>query len=267
MKKYLFILMALCMTIGCSLSAEILESFDIRDLLKYADEETLVVTDIDQVLVKNADSLASVAWRAYDIKKQMEKTGKTKAEVKKMRWSLWHDLQKNSNYKAVESTTVGVIRKLQLQGNPVIGLTNREIEMADTTIKQLHSNNIDLSLMALGDLFHEIEGDFAAKYIKGIIFNGSSHNKGKTLMRFLDQIDYQPKRVLFIDDKDHHVPTVAAACEERGIPFVCLRYGYEDDATFDPVEAESALKAFLEKEESERARRISEADQQADQLV
>lgn len=268
MKKYFLILFIVCSTLSSILSGEIHESFDIRDMLKFTDEDTLVVTDLNHVLMETKQPLGSDHWAAYEVKRQMAETGATKLEVLHKMVPMWHHILMESEFKPVEPTTAGVIRKLQQQGNRVVGLTARYIEMAYPTIKQLQSIGIDLNLYSLSHLDHEIEGPFAAKYVEGVIFVGLKNDKGETLMRLLDQLGHQPKKILFIDDKEKNLHSVSAACKKRGIPFVGLRYGYldEDGAKFDPVSTDIELKAFIEKQESERSQRILDADEQASKL-
>lgn len=262
MKKYLFSLLLLCTCLSSCAFAQIYESNDIRDLLTYSDDETLVVTDLNHVLMVSRRSLGSDHWASYEIKKQMEEKGQTKLQVLHEMVPLWHEILMRAKFKPVEKTTAGVIRKLQQRGNLVVGLTARYIEMAYTTIKQLHSIGIDLSLNSLSKLDHEIEGGYAAKYIQGVIFVGLRNEKGETLMRLLDQLGYTPKNVLFIDDKLKNIHSVQAACEKRGIPFTGLRYGYLDKAgrSFDPVTTDHELKEFIEQLEQER--RLRKVDSQ-----
>jgi phosphoglycolate phosphatase-like HAD superfamily hydrolase len=268
MKKYFLVLFTVCVSFFNLLSAEIHESFDIQDMLIFTDKDTLVVTDLNHVLMETTQPLGSDHWAAYEVKKQIAETGTTKLEVLHKMVPMWHHILMESEFKAVEPTTAGVIRKLQQQGNHVIGLTARYIEMAYPTVKQLQSIGIDLNLYSLSNLDHEIEGGFAAKYVEGVIFVGLKNDKGETLMRLLDQLDHHPKKILFIDDKEKNLHSVSAACDKRGIPFVGLRYGYLDEAgaKFDPIATEIELKAFIERKQSERKQRTSDANNQASQL-
>jgi hypothetical protein len=250
------------------LLAEIHESFDIRDLLRYTDSTTLVVTDLNHVLMETVKPLGSDHWAAHETQRQMQESGEGNREVLHKMVPRWHHILMESEFRAVEPTTAGVIRRLQQEGKLIVGLTARYTEMAYPTIQQLHSIDIDLSLSSLSDLDHEIEGGYAAKLVEGIIFVGLKNDKGETLMRLLDHLDYQPRKILFIDDKEKNLHSVAAACEKHGIPFIGLRYGFLDDAgeAFDPAAAEGELSAFIERKEDECVRRTLRADQEAIKL-
>lgn len=268
MKKYLLIISVICVSFSNFLTAEIFESFAIKDMLKFTDKETLVVTDLNHVLMETKQPLGSDHWAAYEVKKQMAETGATKLEVLHQMVPMWHHILMESEFKPVEPTTAGVIRKLQQQGNYVVGLTARYTEMAYPTIKQLQSIGINLDLHSLSNLDHEIEGGFSAKYVEGVIFVGLKNDKGETLMRLLSQLNHKPKKILFIDDKEKNLHSVSAACKKRGIPFIGLRYGFLDKAgaEFDPVNTEAELKLFIEEQEVERTMRNFEADKKALQL-
>lgn len=161
-RNFLSVFTALAL-LSSYLSAEIHESFDIRDMLKYTDEDTLVVTDLNHVLMETTKPLGSDHWAAYEVKRLMKENGETKLEVLYKMVPMWHHILMESDFKTVEPTTAGVIRKLQQQGNLVVGLTARYIEMAYPTVQQLQSIGIDMSLHSLSDLDHEIEGGYAAK--------------------------------------------------------------------------------------------------------
>lgn len=154
MKRNILLLLATFVLHSINLSADIHESFDIRDMLTYADANTLVVTDLNHVLMETTQPLGSDHRAAYEVKKQMKETGATKLEILHKMVPMWHHILMESEFKAVESTTAGVIRKLQQQGNSVIGLTARYIEMAYPAVQQLQSIGIDLSLHSLSNLDH-----------------------------------------------------------------------------------------------------------------
>lgn len=211
-----------------SLFGEIIESNDIRDLLKYADPDTLFVFDLNDVLMEASQSLGSDHWADFEVKKQMKEKNLSKEEVLESFVPVWHKILLVSNAKPVEPTTVGTIRRLQKANIKLLGLTSRYIEMAYPTHSKLCSIGIDFTKTPVYPLDKEIPGGYAAKYIDGIIFVGLKNDKGLTLMRFLDLIQYLPKKIVFIDDKLKNVQSVEKAVTARGIPFIGLRYGYLD---------------------------------------
>jgi hypothetical protein len=61
----------------------------------------------------------------------------------------------------------------------------------------------------------------------GILFTAGSH-KGKTLFKLLDQLNTVPQKIVFVNDKKSHLRAIEETAEERGIPFIGLRYAYSD---------------------------------------
>lgn len=246
MRHMLWKLMAMtCLLVSCAYG-DIIESRDIRDLVKYSDNDTLVILDLNNVLMVTAQSLGSDQWAGYEINRLMEKKQCSKAEVLETFVPTWHKILIASQVKPVENTTVGVIRRLQKSGVPLLGLTRRYIEMAYPTHQQLRSIDIDLARSTVHPHDIEIPGGHAAKFIEGIVFVGLKNEKGPTLLHFLDLIGYTPQKVLYIDDSMKNITSVAAAIESRGIPFTGIRYGYLDDQAhqFDPAIANKQWEHF-----------------------
>ena len=44
-----------------------------------------------------------------------------------------------------------------------------------------------------------------------------------------ETLGYTPKTIIFINDKASHLKEIEVAAEEKGIPFIGLRYGYSDE--------------------------------------
>lgn len=85
----------------------------------------------------------------------------------------------------------------------------------------------------------------AAKYSEGILF-GANNDKGKIMLQFFERTGYWPKKIIFLDDKQSHLEPVKKIAEQRGIPFIGLRYCAEDKRKkeFDPVVADQLLNEF-----------------------
>ncbi len=229
------------------LKAEIIESKDISILLELTDDQTLFVSDLNNVLMETAQDLGSDAWAGYEVKRQMKETGLSKMEVLHTFVPFWHRILLVAPVKAVEGRAPEVIRQMQNRGTKVMGLTARYTEMAYPTHSQLRSIGIHMEKNTVYAYDWEIEGGYASKFVEGIVFVGLRNDKGETLMRCLDQLGFKPKKIVFIDDKLKNVLSVQKAVEARGIPFTGVRYGYLDESVqdFDPAQAQAELEAFL----------------------
>lgn len=231
-------------TLAAFTFAEIIESHDITDLLSYAEEETLVVSDINETLIQSSQSLGSDRWASYMVKKMMSEQGISRREALHRFVPSWHKILRVTNVTPVEPKTAGVIYLLQKKGIRIVGLTARYIEMAFTTHDQLLSVGIDFSKNTIYPFDCEIEGGFAAKFIDGIIFNGLKNDKGEILVRFFNRIGCRPKKVIYIDDKLSNIQSVQAAIEKENIPFLGIHYTSSKESPFDLMIANEQWKRF-----------------------
>lgn len=236
MKRSAYFLMSVCMLLCTTLNAELIETQDIQDLLKYADEETLVVTDLNEVVIQTPQMLGSAAWMTWDLEHAMNKRKMDKARALEERVPVWHKVMRRTKMELVDPKAPWVYSELQRRGSRVVGLTNNYLELAYVTMGHLKRNAIDFMQKPVYPFDKEITGGRAAKLVDGVIFAGLDNDKGETLLNLLEQIHYTPKRIVFIDDKEKNVTSVLAACEKAGIPCVGLRYGKADERklAFDP---------------------------------
>lgn len=211
------------------LFGEIITVNRIDTVKEWVDNETLCVLDLNDTLMQTADYLGSDTWAAKEIAREMKETGKTKGEIYEFFIPLWHTILIRSKTLPIEENTAEVILSLQERGIPLLGLTARYIEMAYPTHSQLQSIGIDLSKNTLYPYDKEIEGGFASKFIQGIVFVGLKNDKGETLFRFLDSIQYKPKRVVYVDDKLKNIESVRKVVEERGISYIGIHYTYIEE--------------------------------------
>ena len=107
-----------------------------------------------------------------------------------------------------------------------MGLTTRDHSFSLAAIKQLDSLKIDLSRTAPKKETLYFEN--GVLYKKGILF-AKGIEKGRVLEQFLKRINFNPKSVVFIDDKLKHLDEVEKFCEKSKIKFLGLRYGYLDE--------------------------------------
>lgn len=242
------------------LRADIIQCHDINDLIKYSNHDTLIVIGIDNVLMRTAQELGSVRWASYEINEEVKK-GVSK-EIAIARFvPLWHKILIVSSMVPVQQTTAGIMRKLQKNGMPMIGLSSRYIEMAYQTHQQLRSMFIHLERGALYPEDIELFAPFPAKYIEGILFCGLKNDKGTTLLNFQNLIKYTPARIVFIDDDLMNLKNIEKAVENRGISFIGLHYTYVKE-TLPPLDISvprKQLEIFLRILEDEEALQLIEA--------
>jgi|GEM_PF-243948 len=225
-----------------SLSAEIIEIKKIEQCNKHIQPDMLLVFDIDNTLMETAQTLGSDQWFSYRIEENI-KRGMLKREAAMVALAEWVSIQNKTKVKLVEPVTAAFVEKLQKNGWKVVGLTSRGLELAAKTIEQLKSIGIDFTKAAPAS--REIIFDDDRFYRDGILFC-SGTNKGSLLFQFFNQVGCQPKKILFVDDKEKYLREVEKDCLQHQIPFLGIRYGFLDEKikNFKPQVANEEWKCF-----------------------
>ncbi len=234
MKKNLFFVFLSCLLYTVLLHGEIAEIKQLKELKSHLKPNTLIVFDCDNVLIEPKQLLGSDQWGSYQINKY-QKMGLSKEEAIKKVHFEWTSIQNITEVSAPESATPDLVKDLQQQKFAIIGLTGRAQEMATLTIHQLSTIGIDLSHTSPSqeELRFKSETTFSKDFSwvtfqKGILFTSRMH-KGEALFTLLKMLDYTPKHIIVIDDKNWCLIQVEASCKEKNIPYVGLRYGYLDE--------------------------------------
>ncbi len=228
--------------IASAARAEVREIKTMADIAPAIDATTLLVFDIDNTLVEPVGNIGSDQWFYY-LEKAYKRDGLDEAAAQAKAAEIWTKTQVTVQVKPVETITPTLIREQQKRGIKVMALTARGAEDAAATFRQLRDIGVDLTASAVrkGDLATELKGF----YSRGVFFVGEGPNKGVTLVSFLKKINLHPKRVVFVDDKPHHVKNVEAALRESGVPCIAFRYGAADAKVkaFNEVVSEAADKS------------------------
>lgn len=227
MKSRLFILTMTLITAFTALEAEIVEAGRFKELLRYLNKETLLLVDIDDTLLIPAQTLGTDVWFLARLAHHKERCSDHETALDRA-LAEWEAVRHLTEVKIVEEGTEELLAALQRDNMRVMGLTTQGLALATRTINQLHTLNIDLSKTApsVGDHYF-INGVQGVLYRRGILFT-SGTAKGEALIKLFNLLDYHPKQVVFINDKESHLRDVERSLEEKGIAFVGLRYAYSD---------------------------------------
>ncbi len=234
MKKTLTSL-CICLASLCSMQAEIIETAHFCDLQKHITKDTLVILDIDDTLLITEQMLGCDEWFMTRLAHWQE-TGLSKQDSLERSLAEWEAVRHLTRMQIVENGTDSIVGAMQSDGYTVMGLSTQGLALATRTKQQLRDNNIDLSKTSphKTDECVNVSGH-TALYRSGILFT-SGCPKGEALFLLLDKIGYTAKRIVFINDKATHLQDVEAVAQEKGVPFIGLRYSYSDakKKAFDP---------------------------------
>lgn len=225
LKNATFLLLTLLWS--ATLPAEIHETFNMSELYSHLKPGMLVVFDIDNTLIEPVQELGSNQWFEKRIKEYLS-YGYNSQDALQAALKEWTAIQNITLVKLVEPGIEGIVKDLQQKEYSVMGLTTRGLSLSTLTVEQLESVDIDLSRTA------PIHEEVYFMNERGVLFRGGSlftagTHKGEALRKLLEEAEFKPSSIMFINDKYSHLVPVEEYCTQYGIPFIGLRYGYTDE--------------------------------------
>lgn len=205
------------------------------EALKDADHETMVFFDLDNTVFMPPQSLGGEEWFDYFVEKRSkefkalgmnEKDAIEKAV--KMGVADFTRLHQNGTpVIPVDEDTPKLINDLQAKGISTVALTARNLELLSGTRKELEQIHVFFERTAPKKSPLKLKLKNPALYSQGMIFVGGN-KKGETLVAFLKQLRLKPKKILFVDNKLHHIENVGKALQEFGVDYLGRRHGKAD---------------------------------------
>lgn len=227
--------------------AEIIQSKEFSIISDYLSNQTLLILDIDNTVAEPAQGLlGSDQWFCQMMAAKQKNNTLSFSDALNEVLPLYNSIQMNIWLKPVEDYIPILIKSWQAKGIQIIALTARNFKLVDTTISQLKKINIDLTFSKISDKEISLSLAYPCHYKNGIIFCGQN-DKGDTLKSFFEYLNYYPKKVIFIDDKEKYLIAVEKVMKELKIPFIGIRYGHLDEKinTFNNEQASLELNLFL----------------------
>lgn len=224
-----FVLISLCLSILQHSYADSYKTIsyinDMSEAVKNADQDTLVVFDVDNVISAPRDLIGRPKARAIRgaiFEEYEQKYGRERVE----RIHALYMMKGNGGL--VEPAVKEIIIELQQRKIPTVALTAKGTEKfgaiedpIEWRISRLRRKGINFSFENLNKRI--LWGDEAG-YESGIIFSGKQP-KGQALQYFLEKIaHYQPKHIIFVDDNPDYLNSVSKMCSNLGIKFTGFHY-------------------------------------------
>lgn len=228
---------------------------------KYKPQNVLVVFDTDNTLLAANQELGSDQWFSWQEdmifgnKKESEKTNLVSPTMNGLLHiqGLFFTLSKMT---PPESISPQIVSELQNNGYKTIVLTSRGPEFLFSTLRELYRNgysfkshSIGGGQLHLGNQFPAYDPSVITKnlsiipsdfpkykikekaphviYSEGVYFTAGAH-KGLMMRLLLEETKYQPKAIVFADDKVRHVERMADAFAKTQISVSSYLYQKED---------------------------------------
>lgn len=202
----------------------------LNGIFKKISVDTLVIFDVDHVLIMPTDSYTrnrhpyrKILWDNIVSKNSEKKIIKLQSIVtKKAKWCL------------VEPKIIDILSILKNNSIPTIALTahgtgkfgiiKKLEDLRITTLQNLGINFINLSPFTDVILLESLKNKHGIPMLKnGIIFT-TEIDKALVLERILNNKNYLPKKIIFIDDQLSNIETIAKLCVKLGVQFSGFHY-------------------------------------------
>lgn len=235
----------------CAITIKTNDIHKIESEVVQATPETLVIFDVDDVLMHPHDQILKAQNKPYleELEKKLEK--RMEEEKADTLYSLIFLQRKNG---PVDPRIIQLIIHLQAKGIKVLALTNcftgkfgAIASMEDWRVNELqqlgyHFENSWKNTKS--HVFKELikqtghglsaKSESASLFKDGVVF-ASGVSKGDALTAFLAYAGLSPQKIIFIDDKKKHLESVEKVAKDLGIPFVGIEYTATKATKFAPL--------------------------------
>ena len=213
--------------------AQITQITDLHPLessIKNLDTDTLVIFDVDHVLIMPTDEY-SLNRNPY--RRQLWQDLKLRSSEEDFKF-LRSIAVSSAKWRLVDPNIITILSDLNNKNIPTVALTSlatgkfRIVEkMEDLRIKELQSVEIDFTNLTpfQGELsINELKNIHGIPMLKAGIILTAEVDKAKVLEYILRQKNYYPKKVVFIDDQLNNLESLEKLCAKLKIKFEGFHY-------------------------------------------
>lgn len=239
LNKFIFLICCL----ATQLTATIIEIDQINQVEALVNKDAFVLFNVTEVLIDSPISLGSQGWRKYV---------RTKAPEVHDKLSLY--VASHVPNKTVEPTTAQLVTNLQQQGIIVSAITGRGREewyhtqmMGIDLFTEGQLKNVNIDLISSQPPLSMAHIQALAPHFHRGIFYCNHMDTGQFLVKLLQESDYHPSMIIYIDDKRKCLEPIEKTMKEAGIPFIGVVYKHAEERNklFSPMIANVQLAALL----------------------
>ncbi len=225
----LYILVATNMTAYAQIT-QITDFQLLESSIKNMDSNTLVIFDVDHVLIMPTDEY-SLNRNPY--RRQLWQDLKLRSSEEEFKF-LRSIAVSSAKWRLVDTNIMTVLSELKNKNIPTVALTSLATgkfgiieKMEDLRIKELQSVGIDFTNLTPlhGELpINELKSMHGTPMLKAGIILTAEVDKAKVLEHILHKKNYYPKRIVFIDDQLNNLESLEKLCIKLKIKFEGFHY-------------------------------------------
>ncbi|MBS0624962.1 MAG: DUF2608 domain-containing protein [Verrucomicrobia bacterium] len=185
-----------------------------------ADQDTLILWDVDQTLITPQDPIGKPK---YEKLLDQITGGKVIKDPDGNKRYIFREIMINAPQTLIDRRSLALIEKFQDKGIPNIAFTaapggkiGKVDNFVDWRVQELErfGFHFDRSLPQLQsfDLPKDAALEFPPVYRSGVLVT-SLHDKGPVLSNFIQNLERPPKKIIFIDDQKPNVDSVIASLQ------------------------------------------------------
>lgn len=220
----------------------------IQSVLQNADAETLVVFDVDYVIIAPKDLLGRP--KAKSVRQPIFQEYKDQYGKKRVQ-EIWINYMIQGERELVEPEVKNIIDNLKADQISTIALTAIGTQPVGPVQDPIKQRLQDLNQQGIS--FNFVKASKAKQwahdsgFYQGIIFSGKQ-DKGEALQYYIEHIHTTKiKQVVFVDDDERNVESVIKMCEELGLECHGFHYVaevFEKDPPLNPELARLQIKTL-----------------------
>jgi len=196
----------------------------------------LAVFDLDNTVFREAQTLGTDEWYTHVVGR-LTARGLPKKQAMDNLEPVNRAIKTQSQMRLMEERLPALISDLQRKGVMVIGLTARHPNLAEATLLHLRQLGVNFTNLA-------VSGHQGFRWHEGTAYTDGGI-KGTALKEILKHSSLKPQRIFAIDDRIHHLHSLAEAILELRVHGRLIHYlKAQEEPPFDPKIADLQFRVF-----------------------
>jgi len=212
------------------LEALILETDQINEVLPHVHSNTWVFFDVDDTLLTSQMQLGKSDYYFLEFAK-LKQQGIEDEVAHEVCREHWNEMQEKCPIQLMDPLIFPIVCQIQRTAIYTMGLTARGPQTNFITHRQLQSIGLNFAISSPAKLSVDLPQRHL--YEKGVWFV-EGNGKGFAVRKWLDGLSEHPTKVVFIDDRRHHLENMEAQLADLEIEYIGIHYLKTLEYPFNP---------------------------------